>query len=104
MGQSQSTNNSRRISAVSVSSDNGSTMSGNAGGGGNKRYGREHKRHGVVTLKMANLTPNRRSDQITHTITPKGCILYGASMFNPAVIQNGMFVCCRICVLLCMCG
>ena len=55
------------------------------------KFGREHKRHGVVTLKMVSANPVRRGAEtiVTHTITPKGCILFGSQHFNPAVVQNG---------------
>lgn len=59
---------------------------------GRSKQAREHKRHGVVTLKMisANPTGRRETDRvITHTITPRGCILYPAAMFNPTVVQRG---------------
>ena len=86
MGQNQSQNNSGGMSRnSSVASDTGSVLSALGG----RKGGREHKRHGVVTLRMNNIAPNRQHDVITHKITPKGCILYGASQFNPAVIQNG---------------
>ncbi len=51
---------------------------------------REHKRHGVVTVRINSVNNNRRNSegQLSHVITPKGAILYG-SLFNPAVIQNG---------------
>jgi hypothetical protein len=51
---------------------------------------REHKRNGVVQLKISSLTTNRRNQEVTvnHTITPRGSILYG-SMCNPLNVQMG---------------
>jgi len=56
---------------------------------------REHKRHGVVSLKVVNqhaATANLRGieNHICHTITPKGSIIYGASNFNPVAIQEAI--------------
>ena len=58
--------------------------------GGSKSILREHKRHGLVTVKIANVNNNRRDNlgQINHIISPKGAILYG-TLFNPNIIQKG---------------
>lgn len=83
MGHAQSIATSSRN--VSVTSDSGfSSM-------GRPKQGKEHKRHGVVTLKMVVSNPTRRSSDtvVTHTITPKGCILYGSLAFDPCVVQQG---------------
>jgi len=85
MGNSQGSNQR----SASVASE-GSVIST---GSGRSKHAREHKRHGVVTLKMVNAsTPVRRGSEsvITNVITPKGCIIYGSSVFNPAVIQNAI--------------
>jgi hypothetical protein len=54
------------------------------------RFLKEHKRHGVVTVKINSTNSGRRlgESQVSHVITPKGSILYG-SLFNPAPIQRG---------------
>ncbi len=56
----------------------------------NKQTLREHKRHGVVTVKINAMNNNRRNSeaQLNHVITPKGAILYG-TLFNPSAIQKG---------------
>jgi hypothetical protein len=68
-----------------MSSESGLSVTG-------RSKAREHKRHGVVTLKMVSANPNGRrgaEQVVTHTITPKGCILYPSAIFNPAVVQHG---------------
>jgi hypothetical protein len=81
---------SRHVSAVSDTSSNNGSFGTGIGNIRNK-FVREHKKHGTVTLKLVNMNPVRRGSDhiITHTITPRGCILYGSSAFNPAVVQNG---------------
>lgn len=84
MGQTQSVGTSHSRN-VSMSSESGLIPVGRA------KHAKEHKRHGIVTLKMVGANPVRRGAEaiVTHTITPKGCILYGSQNFNPAVVQNG---------------
>ena len=85
MGHGQSVSNSSSRN-VSVASESGLSLSGR------QKFGREHKRHGVVTLKMVSTNPTgRRGNEqiISHTITPKGCILYPAGMYAPATVQHG---------------
>lgn len=86
MGHAQSINTSSSRNA-SVASESGFSSSG----GGRPKHGKEHKRHGVVTLKMVVSNPTRRANDqvVTHTITPKGCILYGSLAFDPMVVQQG---------------
>ena len=57
---------------------------------GNNKPLREHKRHGIVTVKINSPASGRRGSdaQITHVVSPKGAILYG-SLFNPSLIQRG---------------
>lgn len=85
MGHTQSVNtaSSRNVSVTSTESG--------FGGGSRPKFHKEHKRHGVVTMKMTLHNPTRRNSEqhITQTITPKGCILYGSLAFDPAVVQHG---------------
>lgn len=85
MGHGQSINTSSSRNA-SVTSESGFSSTG-----GRQKHGKEHKRHGVVTLKMVVSNPTRRANDqvVTHTITPKGCILYGSQAFEPTVVQQG---------------
>jgi len=88
MGQIQPTYRGTHNSRVSATSDScGLSFVGR------QKLGREHKRHGVVTLKMISASPSGRrgADQVvTHTITPKGCILYPSAMFNPSNAQKAL--------------
>jgi hypothetical protein len=51
---------------------------------------KEHKRHGVVTVRINAINNNRRNSEgpPSQVITPKGAILFG-SLSNPVAIQNG---------------
>ena len=100
MGHGQSVSSSRN---VSVTSESGFSTNSAI----RVKAAKEHKRHGVVTLKMVVSNPTRRAnDQIaTHTITPKGCILYGSQVFDPLVVQQGetklqycLYVCMSVCI------
>jgi hypothetical protein len=62
-----------------------------------KHHLREHKRFGVVSVKISStpniVVPNRAitpTQSIHHSITPKGAIIYG-SMCSPCLIQKGNF-------------
>ena len=90
MGHAQSINTTSSRSVSVASSD---------GGAGRLKHHKEHKRHGVVTMKMTLHNPTRRNSEqhITQTITPKGCILYGSLAFDPAVVQHGMALRFHIC-------
>lgn len=81
MGNAVSTRNSR----LSTTSDNGRLSTG--------KVVREHKRNGVVVVKLNSSAASRRGGdgQITHVVTPKGAILYG-SLFNPTSMQRGMLI------------
>jgi len=83
MGHAQSINTPSSRSVSVASSD---------GGAGRQKHHKEHKRHGVVTMKMTLHNPTRRNSEqhITQTITPKGCILYGSLAFDPAVVQHAI--------------
>jgi hypothetical protein len=85
--QSLSTGGFRPSSRFSTTSTDGNTSSNVK-----NRLLKEHKRHGVVTIKLNSNTSGRRlgEQQITHVVTPKGAILYG-SLFNPNPIQRGEF-------------
>lgn len=81
MGNAVSTSPSRN-SRLSASPENGRLSSG--------KVFREHKRNGVVVVKLNSSAASRRGGdgQITHVVTPKGAILYG-SLFNPTGMQRG---------------
>jgi hypothetical protein len=82
MGNAVSTSPSRN-SRLSTSSDNGRSSTG--------KVIREHKRNGVVVVKLNSSAASRRGGdgQITHVVTPKGAILYG-SLFNPTGMQRAI--------------
>lgn len=82
MGATTSTSNTSRHSTAEVGNSSNLLTT--------KQSLREHKRHGMVTVKINCVNNNRRNSegQINHVITPKGAILYG-SLFNPAVLQKG---------------
>jgi hypothetical protein len=95
-------NSRRSVSSIFFRPLNGKTAAGGGGGGGWVTTGngtlppprpslKERKRHGFVTVKLNSVNSNRRvSESATpQIITPRGAILFG-SLFNPAVIQNGM--------------
>ena len=93
--QSISADDLRNSSVMGRSSSSiiGSSSTGMSSGyTGNKRYLKEHKRHGVVTVKMMNMANNRRGaeNQLVHVISPKGSIIHG-SVYNPALIKKCKF-------------
>jgi hypothetical protein len=63
--------------------------------GGRGHTVKEHKRFGVVSVKIA-ANPNtltiaaarNNNSMIQHSVTPRGAVLYG-SLCNPCVIQRG---------------
>eukprot|EP01039_Chlorochromonas_danica_P000831 gene831-904_t len=50
---------------------------------------REHKRHGVVSVKIHPVNGRSADDYISQVLTPKGGLFYGSS-FNPAVVLKAL--------------
>lgn len=90
MGTGQSRDQRHSTSSASGSPGRLSLFSKSSNGNNGHRPLKEHKRHGVVTVRVSAMNNTRRNSegQVNQVITPKGAILYG-SLFNPAVIQNG---------------
>ena len=78
------------MGTTTSSTNNSHIQSRHSVDGNPKQTLREHKRHGVVTVKINAMNNNRRNSeaQLNHVISPKGAILYG-TLFNPTAIQKG---------------
>lgn len=84
-------NNNSSHQRMSFASDSGSMTANINKGRGNSM--KEHKRHGIVVVKIMNAANNRRNNNhTTHVITPKGSVLFG-SVYNPNIIQKGSYSC-----------
>jgi len=53
------------------------------------RHLKEHKRHGVVSVKLLSTNNNRSDSQVAHVVTPKGSIIFGSAI-NPALVQKSL--------------
>ena len=81
---------SSRLSAASLENNSANISSFGSSHGNRTVHLREHKRYGVVNVKITNISTSRRSPEntVNHTITPRGTIIYG-SVCNPFTIQKG---------------
>ena len=79
-----------RFSFSSVDHGTNSISISNVNNGRSNKFVREHKRFGVVVVKLNSaVAPRRGSDgTVSHVVTPKGAVLYGY-LYHPASMQKG---------------